>query len=287
MIQICNPPDILFVTTLPYKLLGSRVIFDYHDTCPELYEFGKYGLAHSLLVFFERLTFKVSDVVITANDGFQNLAITRGGKNQDDVFTVYSVPNLSSFPVIAPQIRRPGRVVIGYVGVMGKQDGVCNLVHAVTLLRQRNPEIDILCRLVGDGPELTKVQRLVEECQAKDVFDFTGFVTGDELLRQLGSFDIGVIPDSPDIYNDQISMNKVFEYMAIGIPIVSFRLSETMRLLGNAGTYATEPTPASLADALLVESPELRASRGQSAAKRFAANFSLRHDGLRFGSRGM
>lgn len=282
LIHICNPPDILFINTLPYKLLGLKVIFDYHDICPELFvsKFGKCGLLHSLLVFFERITFKVSDVVIAANDSFRNLAITRGGKLQDDVFTVYSVPDLSCFRAIAPQVRDPDRVVIGYAGVMGKQDGVCNLINAVISLKQRNPKTDILCRIVGDGTELTELKRLVSECRAEDLFDFTGFLTGDTFLRQLGSFDIGVIPDSPNIYNDRISMNKVFEYMAIGIPIVSFRLPETMRLLGDAGNYATDPTPASLADALLelVESPELRASRGRSAANRFANNFSWENE---------
>jgi glycosyltransferase involved in cell wall biosynthesis len=285
VVHICNPPDLLFINTLPYKLLGARVIFDYHDICPELYvsKFGKKsGLTHSLLGFFEQLSFKIADIVITANDTFRDLAIARGGKHPDDVFTVYSVPDLSRFRVQPRRTQRPGPVVIGYVGVIGKQDGVDNLIRAVISMKQQKPKIDILCRIIGAGPELKALKGLVEDNRAEDLFDFQGFLVGDELLRQLESFDIGVIPDPPDIYNHKISMNKVFEYSATGIPIVSFRLCETMRLLGDAGIYVAEPTPIAMADALqqLVESREYRAVFGEKAARRFATRFEWKKEAL-------
>src|SRR3546814_7776542 len=54
------------------------------------------------------------------------------------------------------------------------------------------------------------------------------------------SFDVGVIPDPMNSFNDKISMNKVFEYSALGVPSVSYPLTETKRLLGDVGTYAGE-----------------------------------------------
>lgn len=282
VIHICNPPDLLFINALPYKALGVKVIFDHHDVCPELYvsKYSKRGLMRSLLNLFEYLTFKVADVVISANVSFRDLAIARGRKDPHEVFTVYSVPDLSRFRII-PRLRQdPDQVVIGYLGVIGKQDGVDNLIKSVMELQRRCPEANILCRIVGDGPELMEMKRLVEGNLAQDLFDFTGFVTGGELLRQLGTFDIGIIPDPPDEYNDKISMNKVFEYSAIGIPIVAFRLSETMRLLGDAAIYAAEPTTGAMADALqkLVESPRLRAVYGEKIARRFATRFDWKKE---------
>ena len=38
VIQGCNPPDLIFLVALPFKMLGVRYIFDHHDINPELYE---------------------------------------------------------------------------------------------------------------------------------------------------------------------------------------------------------------------------------------------------------
>ena len=48
-----------------------------------------------------------------------------------------------------------------------------------------------------------------------------------------------------------MSMNKVFEYCALGIPTACYPLRETKRLLGEAGVYAPTLDPAGLADACL------------------------------------
>src|SRR5712675_3352792 len=69
VIHGCNPPDLIFLVVLPFKLLGKRYIFDHHDISPELYEskFGRRGLAWSALKLAEWLTFKIADVVISTN----------------------------------------------------------------------------------------------------------------------------------------------------------------------------------------------------------------------------
>ena len=94
---------------------------------------------------------------------------------------------------------------------------------------------------------------------------FTGYLTGRELLEALSEFDIGVIPDPVNTYNDKISMNKVFEYSAMGIPIVAFNLSESKRLLKDAALFASSSDASGLADevARLIHSPELRCELGR------------------------
>ena len=83
----------------------------------------------------------------------------------------------------------------------------------------------------------------------------------------MSSFDIGIIPDPVNEYNDKISMNKVFEYSALGVPSVSYDLSETRQLLGAAGQYADDATPEGLARAALtlIDDDKLRIARGRAA----------------------
>ncbi len=276
VIHVANPPDLLFLIALPYKALGRSLIFDHHDICPELYEskFKKRGPMHALLRLFEKLTFRFADVVISANETFRELAITRGGVHPDDVFTVYGVPDLTQFKRI-PKARADDAINVGYVGVMGAQDGVDNLIRAVAMLRNESGVPEFICKIVGDGPELPALKALAESLGVADICRFTGFLSGESFLGALSGFDVGVIPDPFDVYNDKISMNKVFEYSALGIPIVAFELGETKRLLGDAARYAPDHSPKGLASAIsdLLRDEPLRRVYAERARERARIRF--------------
>jgi glycosyltransferase involved in cell wall biosynthesis len=264
VIHACNPPDLIFLVALPFKLLGKRFLFDHHDVCPELFEakFNRKGLVHRALLWAEKCTFMAADLVVSANDTYRDIAIARGGKRPDDVVTVYSIPDKSRIHrVPADDSARKGKkFVLGYVGVIGDQDGVDHLVLAVDHLVRQRGFTDFHAIVVGDGPALVSARRISSDRGLDEFVTFTGYLSGEALLRQLSTFDIGLMPDPVNAYNDKISMNKVFEYSALGIPSVAYPLTETRRLLGTAGVYAAGDTPAALADACmeLVEDDELR-----------------------------
>jgi glycosyltransferase involved in cell wall biosynthesis len=275
IIQVCNPPDLLFLVALPWKLFGKKLVFDHHDVCPELIEakFGRKRLLEFLLSLAEKLTFKAANLVISANETFRRLAITRGGKRPEDVVTVYSIPDERNFgnAGLLSKTRRDAttrggtQIVIGYVGVIGDQDGVDNVVLMVKYLIEKYGLEDFSCVIVGDGPALLSVKALATELNVAEHVTFTGYVTGKELLEVLSKFDIGVIPDPINSYNDKISMNKVFEYSAMGIPIVAMNLSETKRLLKDAALFAGDASGLAEQVAGLIQDPELRYALGRKA----------------------
>ena len=255
VIHACNPPDLIFLVALPFKLLGKRFLFDHHDVCPELFEakFNRKGLAHRALLLAEKCTFMAADLVVSANDTYRDLAISRGGKRPDDVITVYSIPDKSRIHrVPADNSARKGKkFVLGYVGVIGDQDGVDHLVLAIEHLVRQYGFTNFHAIVVGDGPALASARQLAADRGLDEFMTFTGYLNGEPLLRQLSTFDIGIMPDPVNAYNDKISMNKVFEYSALGIPSVAYPLTETRRLLGTAGVYAKGDTPGSLAAACM------------------------------------
>jgi glycosyltransferase involved in cell wall biosynthesis len=274
-IQACNPPDLIFLVAAPYRLLGKRFVFDHHDVTPELFtaKFGRKGVLHALLRMMEWLTFKSADVVISANETFRQIAIGRGGKRPEEVVTVYSIPDKTRLRRVAPDARlRNGRkAVLGYVGIIGDQDGLDHLVRAVHLLRTKFAFTDFQAVVVGDGPALPSTKALAQELGVADSITFTGYLSGEQLLRHLSSFDIGVMPDPVNDYNDKISMNKVFEYSAFGIPSVAYPLAETQHLLGDAGVFARTAEPDGLAEACLtlLRDDDLR-QRTSARAKRLS-----------------
>ena len=252
-VQACNPPDLLFIVGAFWKyLFGKPFLFDHHDINPELYEakFGKRGAFHRLLLKLERWTFQTADAAIATNETFKSIAIERGGMDPDKVFVVRSIPDLSRFKRIEPEarLRNGRRKVIGYVGIMGAQDGVDLLVEGMAQMVNVQARRDTQCVIVGSGTELDRLKRMVAAHGLEDYVTFTGFLSGRPLLQAFSTFDIGVIPDPKNGYNDKISMNKVFEYMSLGIPFVQFNLDEGMMVAGDAALVAHNNSPLELAD---------------------------------------
>ena len=281
VIQGCNPPDLIFLAALPFKLLyGTKYVFDHHDICPELFavKYGSRPLMRKILAIFERWSYRVADHVVTANDTFRDLAIERTGKDPQQVTAVYSVPDSNMIRRIPADegVRNGKHIVLGYLGVIGDQDGVDHLVRAVAHLKHDFERTDVGAIIVGDGPALASVERLAAELEVADDIVFTGYMTGEAMLSTIAAFDIGVIPDPVNEYNERISMNKVFEYSALGLPIVSYALTETRRLLADTVVVAKGDTPKDLAAAISVLCAEdaLRARLGASTLDRARSSFA-------------
>jgi glycosyltransferase involved in cell wall biosynthesis len=191
---------------------------------------------------------------------------------EDRVFIVRSTPDLSRFvrrdPL--PALRNGRRHVIGYVGVMGSQDGVDNHIYTMANLVYEKGRDDIQCVLVGRGSQVPKLKSLARSLNLDRHVTFTGDLSPEDFLSAISTFDIGVVPDPKSPSNDECSMNKVFEYMSHGIPLVGFNLTETIRSAGDATIYATNNDPKDLARlvAELCDDPDRRARVGQKVQVR-------------------
>ena len=165
--------------------------------------------------------------------------------------------------------------MLGYLGIINEQDGVDHLVRAVADLVKVKGFRDFRAVVVGSGPALEKVRALTRSLGVEDFISFPGYLSGEPLLAHISAFDIGVIPDPLNEANDLMSMNKVFEYCALGIPTACYPLKETKRLLGEAGVYAPSHDPAGLAGACLslMQDERLRAQTAAAAKKLSAEAF--------------
>jgi glycosyltransferase involved in cell wall biosynthesis len=288
IIQACNPPDLIFLAALPFKLMGKRFIYDQHDVSPELFvvKFGRKGFLYRALLFFERMSYAMADQVITANATFKDIAVSRGGRTPSQVEVVYGVPDRKRIRRVEPEpgLHNGRKFILGYVGIINEQDGVDHLVHAVAHLVKVSGFSDFRAIVVGSGPALELVRELARSLKVEDFILFTGYLKGETLLAYLSAFDIGIIPDPLNEANDLMSMNKVFEYCALGIPTACYPLKETKRLLGEAGVYASSDEPAGLAEAclMLMQDEALRARKASAAAKLSAENFLWENEARKY-----
>jgi len=274
VIQGCNPPDDIFLVALPFKLFGVKYIFDHHDVNPELY-FSKYekkDLLYKAQVCLEKATFRCSDIVISTNNSYREVAITRGGLSANDVFVVRNGVDPEKFKPVPPNpnLKNGRRFLVGYVGNMSTQEGLDILIDvALRLKNARRSDVQFTC--VGGGPGLPELRELVESKNVGDRVTFTGRIPDAELLEILSTADVCVNPDKPCPMNSMSTMIKIMEYMALGKPIVQFEGTEGRFSAQEASLYSDGVDHvADFADKIvwLLDHPEERMRMGEFGRRR-------------------
>lgn len=285
VLHACNPPDTIFLIGGFFKLFGrKKFVFDHHDLNPELYEakFGRRDLLYRLMCLLERWTFRTADISIATNHSYRRIAIERGGMAPEDVFVVRSGPSLERMRILPPddRLKKGRRYFVGYLGVMGRQEGIPYLLEAARHIIFDLGRTDVQFGLVGGGPELAAMRRLAGELGLDDHVTFTGRVPDEEMLAVLNTADICVNPDEHNEMNDKSTMNKVMEYMALGKPLVQFDVAEGRYSAQAASLYARPNDPVDLARRMLelLDDPERRRRMGEFGRRRVVEELAWPHE---------
>jgi len=284
VVHACNPPDLFFLIGGFYKLFGKKFLFDHHDANPELYvaKFGRKDFFYRLMLLLERWTFQTADVSIATNNSYRRIAIERGGMAPERVFVVRSGPSLERLKIQppVPALKRGRKHLVGYVGVMGRQEGIDYLLHAVSYIVHGLGRRDIQFGLVGGGTSLEEMKALAAELHIADYVTFTGRVPDAELLAMLNTADVCVNPDVATEMNDISTMNKVMEYMALAKPIVQFDLAEGRHSAQGASLYAARNDPLDMGTKIveLLDDPARRKTMGELGRRRVMEELEWQHE---------
>lgn len=284
-IHACNPPDLIFLVGGFFKLFfGKKFLFDHHDINPELYEakFGRRDYFYKLMILFEKFSFATATVSIATNESYKKIAIERGGMSPDRVFVVRSGPKLDRLKILpaVESLKRGRRFLVGYVGVMGKQEGINYLLQAVAYIVNKMGRHDVHFGLVGGGTSLDEMKCYAAELGVSDYVTFTGRVPDQELVEMLNTADVCVNPDVANEMNDKSTMNKIMEYMALGKPIVQFNLTEGRHSAQEASLYALNNDAIDMALKIieLLDDPERRKIMGEFGRNRVINELEWKHE---------
>ncbi|WP_300015987.1 glycosyltransferase family 4 protein [Pseudonocardia sp.] len=257
VVQVCNPPDVLWAAVFPFQVLfGVKLVFDQHDLCPELYRsrFDEPAeLPYKALLLTERITYRLSAQVVSTNESYRRVAQERGGKRPGDVTVVRTGPNPDRMVRGEPDdaLRRGHRHLLVYIGVMGPQDGVDLALRAMHHIVHVHGRTDVALTLIGDGDAGADLRRLAVELDLGAHVEFTGRAPDELVTRVMSTADIGLSPDPKNPLNDVSTMNKTMEYMAFELPVVAFDLVETKVSAQDAAVYAEPNKVDEYADAVL------------------------------------
>lgn len=283
-IHVHAPPDMNALVPLTFKLFRKRFVYDMHDLSPELYAAQRGGTGNRLLTtglrWFERLACRAADRLISTNETQRKIQIQRGGADEARCQVVRNGPNEKFLaPVIPDAAFRDGaNCVIGYVGLMGVQDGVDYMLRALRVLKDKYG-YNFTAVLVGGGTAWQHLQQLTEELGLAQQVRFTGMIPFRQVPEVIAAFDICVTPDPSNAYNDSCTTIKTMEYMALSKPIVCFETNENRLTAGEAALYAKDNDEQQLAErmARLMDDPSLRERMGRFGRKRVEAGLTWSH----------
>jgi glycosyltransferase involved in cell wall biosynthesis len=290
VIQTCNPPDIFWPIGRLFRLIqGTRFTFDHHDLCPEVYEsrfLRRSPMIYKALRLLERATVDSADHIISTNESYRSMVIDRDGADPAQVTVVRTGPDSSRLNAVAadPELRRGRKHLVAYIGVMGPQDGVDNVLRAADIVVNQMDRDDIAFTLIGSGDCFDELVALRSELGLTDVVHFTGRVPDETVAAILSTADVGISPDPKNSLNDVSTMNKTMEYMAFGVPVVAFDLRETRVSAGDAAVYARPNEVDELARLVveLVDDEVKRVAMGAAGRTRVENELAWSHQAPRY-----
>lgn len=274
ILHAANPPDHIFLIALAFKLAGVRFVFDHHDLTPETYvaKFGSRRFLYRVLLWMERRSLRTADVVISTNESYKRVALGRGGRRDGDVVVVRNGPELSSMAAAAPQpaLREGFRHLVGYVGIIGMQEGLENLLEAASHIVHTKRRPDVKFAVVGTGPRLEGLIREARALGLERHVQFYGYVPDRKLYEILATADVCVNPEFRNEFTDKSTMIKIMEYMAFGKPVVQFRTTESEFTAGEAAVHVPENDVVAFAEAILalLDDPARQERMGRAGRRR-------------------
>jgi len=258
LVQVHSLPDFLVFAALPLRLAGVPVLLDLHEAMPEFFRSrfprASNPIAHRLLMLQERLSVAAATAVITVNPAMRARLVSLGVPAAKAGVVVNS-PSLGRFDIAAhPRraFREDGRLRLIYTGALTPTYELDVAIAAVARVVAARPALDITFDVYGRGDSGPALVAQAEELGIADRVTFHGRIAIEDVPAAVAAADIGLAPTRHDRFTDMSLSTKVFEYAAMGKPVVASRLPMVERTFppGTVSSY-TPGDPEAMADAIL------------------------------------
>jgi glycosyltransferase involved in cell wall biosynthesis len=226
LVHVHNMPDALVFAAFVPKLLGARVILDLHDPMPELmmsiYNVGPNAKFVRWLRRLEKFSIRFADLVLTPNKAFRELFISRGCP-PEKIQIVMNSPESNIFATSANGEAISGGDHEGYRimyhGLIAERHGLDVALQAIAELRNDIPALEF--HIFGDRTRyMDKVEEDVQRLGLQSCVRYHGYKPQAEIAQAIRNSDIGIIPNRRNPFTEINMPTRIFEYLAIGKPVV-------------------------------------------------------------------
>jgi glycosyltransferase involved in cell wall biosynthesis len=257
-VQVHTLPDFLAFAGLPLRMTGVPVLLDLHEAMPEFFRsrFPRAAnpVAYRILRLQERASIALASAAVTVNQAMRERLIELGVR-PEKVTVVANSPSLARFDPSRHESRpfaADGTVRLVYAGALTPTYELDVLIEALASVRRSRPDLDVHLDVFGRGDAAERLVDHAARVGLQHLVTFHGRIPIEDVPAAVARADIGVAPTRRDPFTDVSLSTKVFEYAAMGKPVVASRLPMVERTFppDSVATYAPGD-PASLAAAIL------------------------------------
>ena len=258
LVQVHTLPDFLVFAGLPLRLAGVPLVIDLHEAMPEFFRMrfprASSPLVQRLLVLQERLSIGLASAAITVNDALAARLVALGVP-ADKITVLLNSPSLARFdPSAHPRrtFRADGTLRLVYAGALTPTYELDVCLEAMARLAAARPELPVELDVYGRGDAAGSLQARATELGLTERVRFHGRIPVEDVPAVIAAADVGLAPTRRDPFTDFSLSTKIFEYGAMGKPVVASRLPLVERTFpaGSIAVYEAGD-PADLAAALL------------------------------------
>jgi glycosyltransferase involved in cell wall biosynthesis len=229
LVYVHNMPDILVLSAMLPKLFGAKVILDQHDPMPELmktiFNMGEESFSVRMIRRLEKWSIARADLVITVNVACKRIFSARSCR-AEKIGVVMNSPDGEIFPYRAARsysVRTPDQPLrMMYHGSLVERNGLELAVDALARLHKMIPTAEL--RIYGRStPYLERVMDKVRSLGLEGNIRYFGARQLEDLAREIEDCDLGVIPNQRNTFTDINTPTRIFEYLALGKPVIAPR----------------------------------------------------------------
>jgi len=231
LVYVHNMPDILVLSALIPKVFGAKVILDLRDPMPELmmtiFNLHQDALPVRTLKRLEKWSLQLADLVLTVNLACKKLFASRSC-HPEKIQVVMNSPDEKLFGFLPPRSHTsthhpPSKpFVIAYHGSLVERNGLDLAVDALPRVRQSVPSVEL--RIYGLQTRF--LERVMESVRAKgldEVVHYLGPKRTEDLVTAIEECDLGIIPNQRNVFTEINTPVRIFEYLALGKPVIAPR----------------------------------------------------------------
>lgn len=261
---------------LAAKIARIPLILDLSENNPAAVEArGKESLIHyitrnrKLVAFLERLCITLADHVwVVAEENAERLITL--GVSKAKISVVSNTPELDENVSVKDRGHITGtEFTLVYVGLINKFRGLDLVIKSMPYVITEDSQIKLV--IVGDGEYRRSLEELATSLKVRDKVQFIGWVSYEKLRQVIARSNVGLIPHQVTEHTNTTIPNKLFDYMACGIPVLSTPISPVRRIIEQeqCGLIISPDDPKAVASIILElkRVPQLCSRMGMNGQK--------------------
>jgi glycosyltransferase involved in cell wall biosynthesis len=271
-----HDPELIGTGIALKKKTGARVVYDCHEDNVAYMSQKTYialplrKIMATFIRFQEKRAIRQLDAIVTADEGMRKQFKENGAER---VVKVENYPKLELFSANGENAEKKYDIV--YHGTIPRY-------HLEMCFSIDNELVDMGLSprwlFIGKCPDITWARSMVRTKNAIDRFTFHGMIPHEKIAPWVRTGRIGIIP-LPDYPKFQKNLpTKLFEFMALKLPVVLSDLAPSRPYVGDGRCAIMVDPNSSLgyakAIARLLESPELRHKMGHEGKTRVLSNYN-------------